>query len=125
MLDAGKGGIAVLIARALFGEDAAQAAGSRRLHRPLFPVFLGFKGGKGVATFLGTLLALWWPAGVAACLTWLLVAAVSRYSSLSALGGGRSVAALGRVPGSPRGGASLRASRGPYPIGATARTSRG
>jgi glycerol-3-phosphate acyltransferase PlsY len=46
---------------------------------------LRFRGGKGVATFLGTLLALFWPAGVAACLTWLLVAAVTRYSSLSAL----------------------------------------
>ncbi|MGR3708281.1 MAG: glycerol-3-phosphate acyltransferase, partial [Alterinioella nitratireducens] len=50
-----------------------------------FPVFLGFKGGKGVATFLGTLLALFWPAGIAACLTWAVTAAITRISSLSAL----------------------------------------
>jgi glycerol-3-phosphate acyltransferase PlsY len=85
VLDAGKGGIAVLVARALIGEDAAQVAGLAAFFGHCFPVFLRFRGGKGVATFLGTLLALWWPAGVAACLTWLLVAAVSRYSSLSAL----------------------------------------
>jgi glycerol-3-phosphate acyltransferase PlsY len=85
VLDAGKGGIAVLVARALIGEDAAQVAGLAAFIGHCFPVFLRFRGGKGVATFLGTLLALWWPAGVAACLTWLLVAAVSRYSSLSAL----------------------------------------
>ena len=85
ILDAGKGGIAVVIARVLVGEDAAQVAGLAAFVGHCFPVFLGFKGGKGVATFIGTLLALWWPAGIAACLTWLLVAAVSRISSLSAL----------------------------------------
>jgi glycerol-3-phosphate acyltransferase PlsY len=85
ILDAGKGGIAVLAARALFAEDAAQVAGFAAFFGHCFPVFLGFRGGKGVATFLGTLLALFWPAGIAACLTWLLVAAVTRYSSLSAL----------------------------------------
>ncbi|KPQ14741.1 MAG: acyl-phosphate glycerol 3-phosphate acyltransferase PlsY [Rhodobacteraceae bacterium HLUCCO18] len=85
ILDAGKGGIAVLIARALFAEDAAQVAGFAAFFGHCFPVFLGFRGGKGVATFLGTLLALFWPAGLAACLTWLVVAGVSRYSSLSAL----------------------------------------
>ena len=51
----------------------------------LFPVWLGFRGGKGVATFLGIMLALAWPAGIAACLTWLAVAAAFRYSSLAAL----------------------------------------
>ncbi len=51
----------------------------------LFPVFFGFKGGKGVATALGVLLALAWPVGCAALLTWLLVAALFRYSSLAAL----------------------------------------
>lgn len=85
ILDAGKGGIAVLIARALLGDDAAQLAGLAAFFGHCFPVFLWFRGGKGVATFLGILLALWWPAGVAACATWLVVAAVSRYSSLSAL----------------------------------------
>jgi len=85
ILDAGKGGIAVLIARALFAEDAAQVAGFAAFFGHCFPVFLGFRGGKGVATFLGTLLALFWPAGLAACLTWLVVAGVGRYSSLAAL----------------------------------------
>ena len=51
----------------------------------LFPIWLKFQGGKGVATFLGTLLALAWPVGLAACLTWLVVAAIGRMSSLSAL----------------------------------------
>ena len=85
ILDAGKGGIAVLVARALVGEDAAQLAGFAAFLGHCFPVFLGFKGGKGVATFLGTLLALFWPAGVAACLTWAVMAGVFRISSLAAL----------------------------------------
>jgi glycerol-3-phosphate acyltransferase PlsY len=85
VLDAGKGGIAVLLARWLVAEDAAQVAGGAAFLGHLFPVWLGFKGGKGVATFLGTLLALSFPVGVAACLLWLLTAAVSRISSLSAL----------------------------------------
>ncbi|MFW5641655.1 MAG: glycerol-3-phosphate 1-O-acyltransferase PlsY [Roseicyclus sp.] len=85
ILDAGKGGAAVLIARALFAEDAAQIAGLGAIAGHCFPIFIGFRGGKGVATFLGTLLALWWPAGLAACATWLVVAAIGRYSSLSAL----------------------------------------
>ena len=83
--DAGKGGIAVLLARALLAEDAAQLAGLCAFLGHCFPVFLGFKGGKGVATFLGTLLALFWPAGIAACLTWAVTAAITRISSLSAL----------------------------------------
>ena len=70
LLDAGKGGVAVLAARALLAGDAAQLAGFAAFLGHCFPVFLGFKGGKGVATFLGTLLALFWPAGIAACLTW-------------------------------------------------------
>lgn len=85
VLDAGKGGIAVLLARWLLAEDAAQVAGGAAFLGHLFPVWLGFKGGKGVATFLGTLLALSFPVGIAACLLWLLTAAVSRISSLSAL----------------------------------------
>ena len=85
VLDAAKGGIAVLIARATVGEDAAQVAAMASFLGHLFPVWLGFKGGKGVATFLGTLLALAWPAGLAACATWLAVAAIGRISSLSAL----------------------------------------
>jgi glycerol-3-phosphate acyltransferase PlsY len=85
VLDAGKGGIAVLVARAALGDDAAQIAGFFAFLGHCYPVFLRFKGGKGVATFLGTLLALAWPVGLAACATWAAVAAISRISSLSAL----------------------------------------
>ena len=85
VLDAAKGGVAVLIARALVGPDAAQVAAMAAFLGHLFPVWLKFDGGKGVATFLGVVLALAWPAGIAACATWLAVALVSRYSSLSAL----------------------------------------
>lgn len=85
LLDGGKGAVAVLIARCVAGEDAAQLAGLTAFLGHLFPVWLKFKGGKGVATFLGTLLALAWPVGIAACLTWAVTALVSRFSSLSAL----------------------------------------
>jgi len=85
LLDAGKGGIAVLIARALVAEDAAQIAGFAAFIGHLFPIWLGFRGGKGVATFIGTLLALAWPIGLAVCATWAVTALISRISSLSAL----------------------------------------
>ncbi|MCK0171220.1 glycerol-3-phosphate 1-O-acyltransferase PlsY [Aliiroseovarius sp. S1123] len=83
--DAGKGGAAVLLARALFAEDAAQLAGFAAFLGHCFPVFLGFKGGKGVATWLGTMLALAFPLGLAACATWLVTALIFRISSLAAL----------------------------------------
>nr|WP_010141015.1 glycerol-3-phosphate 1-O-acyltransferase PlsY [Oceanicola sp. S124] len=85
ILDSGKGAAAVLIARALAGEDAVQLAGFAAFLGHCFPVWLGFRGGKGVATFLGTLLAFSFPVGLAACATWALMAAVFRISSLSAL----------------------------------------
>lgn len=85
VLDAAKGGIAVLIARWLMGEDAAQVAGLTAFLGHLFPVWLRFKGGKGVATFLGTLIALEWQVGLAVCATWLVVAALTRTSSIAAL----------------------------------------
>jgi acyl phosphate:glycerol-3-phosphate acyltransferase len=85
ILDAAKGAIAVLIARFALGEDAAQMAGGMAFLGHLFPVWLGFKGGKGVATFLGTLLALAWPVGLAACATWAVAAFLTRISSASAL----------------------------------------
>lgn len=85
VLDAGKGAIAVLIARALLGEDAAQIAGFAAFLGHCFPVFLRFNGGKGVATFLGTLLALAWPIGLAACAIWAVMAGIFRISSLAAL----------------------------------------
>ena len=85
LLDAAKGGVAVLIARALTAEDGAQVAALAAFLGHLFPVWLGFRGGKGVATHLGTALALAWPVGLAACATWLAVAALARISSLAAL----------------------------------------
>lgn len=85
LLDAAKGGVAVLIARALTAEDGAQLAALASFLGHLFPVWLGFRGGKGVATFLGTVLALAWPAGVLACLTWLAAAGIWRMSSLAGL----------------------------------------
>ncbi len=85
LLDAAKGGIAVLIARVALAEDAAQLAGLAAFIGHLFPVWLRFNGGKGVATFLGTLIALAWPVGLAACGTWVVVALISRMSSVAAL----------------------------------------
>ncbi|MBL9036005.1 MAG: glycerol-3-phosphate 1-O-acyltransferase PlsY [Rhodospirillaceae bacterium] len=84
LLDGGKGAVAVLIARA-FSEDLTVIAGGAAILGHLFPVWLKFKGGKGVATTLGTLIAVSWMVGIGACLTWLIVALVFRYSSLSAL----------------------------------------
>jgi glycerol-3-phosphate acyltransferase PlsY len=83
--DGGKGAVAVLIARMLFGEDAAALAGAAAFIGHIFPVWLKFKGGKGVATFFGVMLAAAWPVGVAAALTWIVVAAALRWSSLAAL----------------------------------------
>jgi glycerol-3-phosphate acyltransferase PlsY len=84
-LDSFKGGIAVLLALVLAGPMAAQIAGLCAFVGHCFPVWLRFAGGKGVATFLGTVLALAWPVGIAACLTWLVTAALTRISSASAL----------------------------------------
>ena len=85
LLDGGKGAAAVLLARGLAGEDAAQLAGLAAFIGHCYPVWLRFQGGKGVATFLGLLLALAWPVGIAACVTWLVAAALARISSLAAL----------------------------------------
>ena len=85
ILDAAKGAVAVLVARFAVGEDAAQLAGLCSFLGHLFPVWLRFKGGKGVATFLGTLLALDWRVGLASCATWAIAAAITRISSLAAL----------------------------------------
>ncbi|MDK3017250.1 glycerol-3-phosphate 1-O-acyltransferase PlsY [Pseudodonghicola flavimaris] len=85
LLDGGKGAAAVLLARAFAGDDAVQLAGLMAFIGHCFPVWLGFRGGKGVATFLGLWLALAWPVGIACCLTWLVAALLGRISSLSAL----------------------------------------
>lgn len=84
LLDGAKGAVAVLIAQ-IYGPDAAIVAAAGALLGHLFPVWLKFRGGKGVATALGILLALSPPVGGLACATWLLAAALFRYSSLSAL----------------------------------------
>lgn len=79
-----KGTIAVLIA-AYFGRDYALAAGMGAFLGHLFPLWLGFKGGKGVATYLGILLGLVWPGALVFIASWIIVALLTRYSSLSAL----------------------------------------
>ena len=84
LLDAAKGAVAVLVAAA-FGPDMAALAAAFAFLGHLFPVWLRFKGGKGVATSLGILLAYSWPVALAAAATWLAVAFLSRYSSLAAL----------------------------------------
>jgi glycerol-3-phosphate acyltransferase PlsY len=88
--DAAKGAVAVLLVRWLgqpfgIGETGAALAGLAAFAGHLFPVFFGFRGGKGVATFLGALLAVDFVAGVIACLTWLTMALLLRYSSLASL----------------------------------------
>jgi acyl phosphate:glycerol-3-phosphate acyltransferase len=80
-----KGTAAVLLAYHFFGQDLAVLAGIGSFLGHLFPMWLRFKGGKGVATYIGVLLGLAWPAALAFCVIWLLVAAVTRYSSLAAL----------------------------------------
>ena len=85
LLDAGKGAVAVLIAAELGGPDTALMAGLGAVLGHLFPVWLRFRGGKGMATTLGVFWALAWPVGLAACLTWLAIAALLRYSSLASL----------------------------------------
>ncbi|MDF1803294.1 glycerol-3-phosphate 1-O-acyltransferase PlsY [Thalassovita sp.] len=85
LLDGGKGAAAVLLARSFATEDAAQLAGGMAFLGHCFPLWLKFKGGKGVATFLGLLLGLAWPVGLAACATWLVTALAVRISSFSAL----------------------------------------
>ena len=80
-----KGTAAVLLAGYVLGHDAAITAAVGAFLAHLFPVWLNFRGGKGVATYIGLLLGLAWPAAVFFCLVWLVIAALSRYSSLAAL----------------------------------------
>lgn len=85
LLDGGKGAVAVLALRAYAGDPAALWAGFGAVLGHLFPSWLGFRGGKGVATGLGVLLAAAWPVGAVACATWLAIALILRFSSLAAL----------------------------------------
>ena len=85
LLDGGKGAVAVLLARMFAGEDAAQIAALAAMIGHCYPIWLGFQGGKGVATFLGILLALAWPVGIACCAAWAIAVAITRISSMGAL----------------------------------------
>jgi glycerol-3-phosphate acyltransferase PlsY len=85
LCDAAKGFAPVLLAARYLGAEAALFAAAGAFLGHLFPVWLGFRGGKGVATYIGIVAALNWPAAAFFCAVWLGVAAISRYSSLSAL----------------------------------------
>jgi glycerol-3-phosphate acyltransferase PlsY len=80
-----KGTLAVLIVRHFHDRELALVAAAGAFFGHLFPVWLKFNGGKGVATYIGVLFGLAWPAGIAMCLIWLATAAITRYSSLAAL----------------------------------------
>src|SRR5882762_10490979 len=80
-----KGTLAVVLAGTYGGPEVAMLAGLAAFLGHLFPVWLNFKGGKGVAVYIGVLMGLFWPAAVVYCVLWLATAATSRYSSLSAL----------------------------------------
>ena len=85
LLDGGKGTAAVLAGWYLWGPEGAMLAGLGAIFGHIFPVWLKFKGGKGVATFIGIMLGLFWPTGLLVIGTWLLMALLFRISSLSAL----------------------------------------
>ena len=85
ILDALKGTVAVIIAGHVGGPVAAMIAGLFAFLGHLFPVWLGFKGGKGVAVYIGIMLGLFWPAALIFCMAWLACAFASRYSSFAAL----------------------------------------
>jgi len=103
VLDALKGTFAVLVASYALGRDAALAAAIGAFLGHVFPIWLGFKGGKGVATFLGCLIGIAWPAALVFAAVWLIVAFATRYSSAAALAASVAApialyAALGMAP---------------------------
>jgi glycerol-3-phosphate acyltransferase PlsY len=100
ILDALKGTVAVLIA-ANWGAEAAMAAGFGAFIGHILPVWLRFKGGKGVATYLGVLIALAWKASLVFAVTWLAVAFLTRYSSLAALAAATVIPAVLYMMGLP------------------------
>jgi len=85
VLDALKATLAVALAAVLFGPPTGLAAAAGAFFGHLYPVWLGFRGGKGVATFLGGLIGAFWPAAIVFALVWLATAASTRYSSAAAL----------------------------------------
>ena len=84
ILDCGKGGVTVIVAQS-HGLDLAVISGVCSVVGHIFPIWLKFRGGKGVATVLGVLLAIAWQVGLTAIATWLIIAAIFRYSSLAAI----------------------------------------
>jgi glycerol-3-phosphate acyltransferase PlsY len=108
MGDALKGTLAVALVYIYYGreydyfaQELALPAALGAFLGHLFPVWIGFKGGKGVATYIGILLALAWPAAIAFCLIWLAIALLTRYSSLSALGASAATPFLLSMLGKP------------------------
>jgi glycerol-3-phosphate acyltransferase PlsY len=99
--DALKGTAAVLVTQHFWGPDPAMIAGLGAFLGHLFPVWLGFKGGKGVATYIGILLGLAWPIALSFCLIWLAAAALTRYSSLAALVASGAAPVLLWITGAP------------------------
>lgn len=85
LLDSGKGAIAVIVAAIVLNSDVGAAAGAAAFIGHCFPIYLKFKGGKGVATFVGTILAIDWTIGLTFVVTWALAALIFRMSSFAAL----------------------------------------
>jgi glycerol-3-phosphate acyltransferase PlsY len=102
LLDVLKGTAAVLLGGVIGGDAAAAFAGLGAFLGHIFPAWLAFNGGKGVATYIGVLLGLYWPLGIVFCLVWFAVALATRYSSLSALLASASVPGLFAYLGEPQ-----------------------
>ncbi|WIY54391.1 glycerol-3-phosphate 1-O-acyltransferase PlsY [Devosia sp. YIM 151766] len=102
VLDALKAVVPILIARHFWGEDAARVAALGAFLGHCFPAWLGFKGGKGVAVMIGSLLALNWPVGLIFCAVWLLIALARKISSLAALTAAATAPIFAYVLGSER-----------------------
>ena len=102
VLDALKAVVPILIARHFWGEDAARVAALGAFLGHCFPVWLGFKGGKGVAVMIGSLLALQWMVGLIFCAVWLLIALTRKMSSLAALTAAATAPIFAYVLGSER-----------------------
>lgn len=101
VLDALKAAVPVLVARHFWGEEAAMLAAVGAFFGHCFPVWLGFKGGKGVAVMIGSLLALAWPVGLIFCAVWLLIAFARKISSLAALTAAATAPIFAYLLGSP------------------------
>jgi acyl phosphate:glycerol-3-phosphate acyltransferase len=100
--DALKGTAAVLIVAALDAGELPLVAGLGAFLGHLYPVWLKFRGGKGVATYIGVLIALSWPVAIAFCVIWLAIAGLTRYSSVAALAASAATPILLALAGDPR-----------------------